>query len=321
MIAGHSKSVSWHVTSDSRTVTPKTTLLPAQPEDIEAGSISYDSYFRHPPSPQRRRARMVQPGSISTNSDSDFIFPYARHSPALSEPQISFFSDEEGLISSITSPPSSADTSSGSPYILNSQPSLQEIFILLAHKERRVLEAKEQLSNAEKELTQFKKQWNSILNIPPPKLVVPSEPASPLALATTSPRIPKTAQPYGLGINALSYCEESEEDDDKLEWESVGSDISQPVRIVDPKLNFPLSPVYLLRELIRGALTLVFELSSTALGGITCAFKTRNKQPNSPIPLMSTRVRPRYPSITETYYGAYSTGVAVGNSTPRKANG
>ncbi|CAN6655154.1 hypothetical protein TRVA0_028S00188 [Trichomonascus vanleenenianus] len=74
--------------------------------------------------------------------------------------------------------------SCASPYIFT-QPNLQDVFITLAHKERRVLEAKEELAIAERELQAFKYEWRNVLNTP--SVNVSPSPMSPLLLEENVP--------------------------------------------------------------------------------------------------------------------------------------
>jgi hypothetical protein len=66
---------------------------------------------------------------------------------------------------SLLSSPRTSDAGLFSPFILNTQPTLQELFISLANKERRVLEARELLAHAEEELHRFKSKWKSSLGV------------------------------------------------------------------------------------------------------------------------------------------------------------
>lgn len=59
-----------------------------------------------------------------------------------------------------------SSTNDSSPYIISvSKPSLQEIFIALANKERQLLEARESFASAQCELDNFKEQWSHVLNV------------------------------------------------------------------------------------------------------------------------------------------------------------
>lgn len=90
------------------------------------------------------------PSSNSVSSDLDSLFS-------------SSSCDSATTTSSAYSSREANDPSMTSPYILHLQTDLQDIFTTLAHKERRVLEARELLVSAEKDLQQFKHQWNDVL--------------------------------------------------------------------------------------------------------------------------------------------------------------
>lgn len=90
----------------------------------------------------------------SQNPRSKFVFP----PPAPGQPSATF----------PISPPASSSISDDSsvPPSYPTMPlnEMQNIFVTLANKERRLLEAREQMLLAEKDLQDFKNQWNSVLN-------------------------------------------------------------------------------------------------------------------------------------------------------------
>jgi hypothetical protein len=97
--------------------------------------------------------------------------------------------------------PALSDEGGASPYILQAQNDLQGIFTTLAHKERRLLEAREQLKAAEKDLSQFKSQWDTVLGpesseAPSPNVEPPLLPDVPVATATVAAPAAPEPQPH-----------------------------------------------------------------------------------------------------------------------------
>lgn len=181
--------------------------------------------------PARRLRKKLQSGidrSTKCRSIDSYSFkfpPTHKHTTSMTESNSTFSSSDTDIDRDLGLSPrsSTGDCSSiSSPYILNSQPNLQEVFITLANKERRVLEAREQLSNAERELDEFKTKWSSILEIPYPKSAK-SPPISPfdlnatdevldLAIQSPPPPVSRTASTSirrssaGLGINLFAHA-------------------------------------------------------------------------------------------------------------------
>lgn len=158
----HAKSVSWHhhVTNDLVDVSPSRARTTSMSETPNKG-YSYHRAGRTPLSHSKNRFRtrnLISPTPIGTSPNYKFQFPPSHsRGNSLSSPT---WEVEDSLLTVATNSPDEE-----SPYILNSQPSLQDIFITLANKERRVLEAKEQLMNAETELALFRHRWSAILNV------------------------------------------------------------------------------------------------------------------------------------------------------------
>ncbi|KAA8910576.1 hypothetical protein TRICI_004100 [Trichomonascus ciferrii] len=179
--------------------------------------------------PARRLRKKLHDRATKCRSIDSYSFkfpPSHKHTTSMTESSVfsSSDTDVDRDLSGLSPRSSTGDCSSiSSPYILNSQPNLQEVFITLANKERRVLEAREQLSNAERELDEFKTKWSSILEIPYPKSAK-SPPISPfdlnasdevLDLAIHSPP-PPHSPPHntsirrssaGLGINLFAHAQ------------------------------------------------------------------------------------------------------------------
>lgn len=104
--------------------------------------------------------------SVYPQQSSRFTFPPPTPDPISQSDHAPELDYSFSFSPSLSSAPSanSDDSSLNSPYILQSQTDLQDIFTELAHKERRLLEAREQLLAAEKDLKHFKHQWNSVLS-------------------------------------------------------------------------------------------------------------------------------------------------------------
>lgn len=129
----------------------------------------YSPSLSSPQSPAYKSYRSQSPSFKGHHHHMSSISSTLSNSPVSSQKTFSFPPPSEELDFSYTfSPPSSApmsdDGSMASPYIFETQTDLQDIFVTLAHKERRLLEAREQMVAAEKDLEQFKSQWNSVLN-------------------------------------------------------------------------------------------------------------------------------------------------------------
>lgn len=206
---------------------PSLSISHTEPDQDQVLSIVSPTKQR----PARRLRKKLQSSIDRTTKcrsiDSySFKFPPThKHTTSMTESSIfsSSDTDVDRDLSGLSPRSSTGDCSSiSSPYILNSQPNLQEVFITLANKERRVLEAREQLSNAERELDEFKTKWSSILEIPYPKsaksppispfdlnatdevldLAIQSPPPPPPPVSRTSIRRSST----GLGINLFAHA-------------------------------------------------------------------------------------------------------------------
>ncbi|KAF5093651.1 hypothetical protein D0Z00_003947 [Geotrichum galactomycetum] len=180
-------------------------LPPCSPSLASPQSPTPHSIARSP-SPRRRQSHrpMSSIGSTlsSTSSGSvapgKFVFP-----PPTPSAQLPAVEPELDLDYSLCFSPALSDEGGASPYILQAQNDLQGIFTTLAHKERRLLEAREQLKAAEKDLSQFKSQWDTVLgsesseapspNVEPP--LSPDVPVEPVATATVAaPAAPATPE-------------------------------------------------------------------------------------------------------------------------------
>lgn len=173
-------------------------LPPCSPSLASPQSPTTRSIARSP-SPRRRQSHrpMSSIGStLSSNSSGSvapgkFVFP-----PPMPSAQLPAIEPELDLDYSLCFSPALSDEGGASPYILQAQNDLQGIFTTLAHKERRLLEAREQLKAAEKDLSQFKSQWDTVLGpesseAPSPDTEPPLSSVVPVATATVAaPPVP-----------------------------------------------------------------------------------------------------------------------------------
>jgi hypothetical protein len=361
MSTSHSKSVSWHFTTHDQipnTPPPKSieerfdtpdTLKHKGRHHTPSLSIPNLSKFQEsnsgntsPTSPSKRfksRAKINPAPIVTTHSQetSPFKFPHA-HNKRLSLSESSVNSDSSDNIFSVTSPKSSDEsstTSVSSPYILNSQPDLQDIFITLANKERKVLEAKEQLLIAESDLSHFKGRWNSVLSVSQQAPLSPTRDTShhrsqslfAFSLSSSfnsnssngSQRDIKRAIPArhssggsvtGLGINSIQYSQDGNEEEDlyrqlfKQASEIDATDSDRPSYIADFNDIDPESDLKFY-NFVKSIVSPF--IPKRTIKSILTSFRPIVKcqpqqQSNQKDKTEEKKVRPHYPSITKTYY-------------------
>ncbi|KAF5092472.1 hypothetical protein D0Z03_002842, partial [Geotrichum reessii] len=163
---------------------------PASPQSLSPHSSARSPSPRRKPThrPMSSIGSTLSSGSSSSVAPGKFVFP----PPTLSAP-IASNEPELELDYSLCFSPTLSDEGGASPYIHQAQNDLQGIFNTLAHKERRLLEAREQLMAAEKDLNQFKSQWDSVLGpdsaevSPPSKAESPETPVVEVVIPLSSP--------------------------------------------------------------------------------------------------------------------------------------
>lgn len=146
---GHAKSMSWHV-SPTAVGVPDDAYIPfAIPMSPAKGSR-----------PRKRPRKISDESTTSSIEEESFAFP--RRPASYAAPDLTT-SDDDAI--SVLSSPRTSDAGLFSPFIISTQPTLQELFISLANKERRALEARELLGHAEEELQRFKAKWKTSLGV------------------------------------------------------------------------------------------------------------------------------------------------------------
>lgn len=238
-------------------------LPPYSPSLSSPQSPAYKSYRSQSPSFKGHHHHM---SSISSTLSS---------SPISSQKTFSFPPppSEELDFSYTFSPPSSApmsdDGSMPSPYIFETQTDLQDIFVTLAHKERRLLEAREQMVAAEKDLEQFKSQWNSVLNGPEEPSQVPQDTSmqvqgvpprepDPVEIGPSDFRSPHSQYRHGKTATSLSDPISSAASRETLRLRhSIGhtSDLGLGLENVE---TIPLTPLHPLNRSLLGNFSFYF---------------------------------------------------------------
>jgi hypothetical protein len=221
--------------------------------------LTYQRSGRTPVSQSKNRFRsrnLISPTPIGTSPNSKFQFPLG-HSRGSSITSPTWEIEDSFMTLTPTSP------GEESPYILNSQPSLQDIFITLANKERRVLEAKEQLVNAETELALFRHRWSAILNVQ----------------VSTVRKLILLPKNLALGLNTITYRRLGVEE--YLKLKVVDSD-------ADPDMAVPI---------FEDHDGWVFDKIMHYYRQMTDAFFAADHKQESLI-----LVKPCYPSVVQVYY-------------------
>lgn len=194
---------------------------PSQPSAPR--SPSYKSYRSQSPVFKSHRHMSSISSTSSQLSNSKFVFP----PPAPVEIDFSF---------SFSPPVSLSDD--GSQYSSEPQTDLQDIFVTLAHKERCLLEAREQMLAAEKDLQQFKQQWSSVLSGDEDSTMLTQE------ILQNSLASPRRAEPSSTASSIVSAVEppakSAYQNDNKQRHGKTSTSLSAPVSSCSSKRRGPL---------------------------------------------------------------------------------
>lgn len=328
---------------------------------LTASSAKKNRFSKTLRTPVRQRAKDLD------SPISDFKFPRrsSATSPLGSNPYNDISSssssnatDYDDSTTNVTSPGSDMgtfgifDDSSTGTCFLKPQPNLQGIFISLANRERRVLEAREELLNAETELREFKRKWSTALKngrrsldgssqsfsegLSPEMtndfIIQEREASIRRGSFTSKKRQISVSKSRGLGIFQIPYevvrGTESQPPNtfgNSAEYHLDNSDMSS---IYSSNSNGSLSddPTDSLSEpdltssqsssgpfYMRSLLRYIASLGSLILRELNMLLVRGTPDEEQPV----TSIQPRYPSVVETYYGSMGNNlVRIGRSRP-----
>lgn len=244
------------------------------------------------------------------------------------------------------------DSESGTCF-LNPQPNLQGIFISLANRERRVLEAREELSNAETELREFKRKWSTALKngrrsldgnsqsfsegLSPEMtndyIIQEREASIRRGSFSSKKRQISVSKSRGLGIFQIPYevtrsSQSSNAYGDAYDYHLDNSDLSSIYSsnsngsngsLSDEPTDSLLGPPVGSSEsssgpfVVRSLLRYIASLGSLILRELNMLLVRGTPEEELPV----TSIQPRFPSVVETYYGSMGNNfVRIGRSRP-----